>query len=57
MGPRMGGRTVPRRAEAAAKPVTGYAVVVVDAMTVEKSEATKDFEDGWDMALHKGMIR
>lgn len=42
---------------AAAKPLTGYTIVVLEPLTVEKGDATKDFQDGWEILLHKGMVR
>lgn len=42
---------------AADKPLTGYTVLVLEDLTVEKGEKTKDFDEVWLPLLHKGMMR
>ncbi len=42
---------------AADKPLAGYTVLVVEGLTIEKGEKTKDFDDLWLPLLHKGMMQ
>ena len=42
---------------AAEKPLAGYTVLVVEDLTIEEGELTKDFDPLWAPLLHKGMMR
>jgi len=42
---------------AADKPLAGYTVLVVENLTIDKSDKTKDFDELWAPLLHKGMLR
>ena len=44
-------------AETGARVLSGYEVLIVNPVTVKQSAATKDFAPGWEVLLHKGMVR
>lgn len=43
--------------EATSRALAGYAVLVVDPVVVKQGPSTKDFKPGWEVLLHKGMVR
>ena len=42
---------------AAEKPLAGYTSLIIEDLTIEKGDKTKDFDEAWLPLLHKGMLQ